>query len=161
VLSNFGVMPNLRIDGVPVGQLLVRDFDQLGKRVNNYGSIIVLVGTDAPLSTSQLARISKRAALGVGRVGSYAAHGSGEIILSFSTANKIAREPAGRMHHQIEVLYDRAIGPFYEAVIEATEEAVVNALCMANEMRGQNDNFAPALPLDRIAELLTRYRPAM
>jgi D-aminopeptidase len=158
VLTNFGVMPNLRIDGVAVGELLAPEFAHLDKRVSNYGSIIAIVGTDAPLSASQLTRLSKRAALGIGRCGSYAAHGSGEIILAFSTANKVPRVAEG-MTHKIELLLDRAIGPLYEAVIEATEEAIMNALCMANDMTGQGGNFAPALPLDRVAEIMSKFRP--
>ncbi len=158
VLTNFGVMPNLRIDGVPIGELLLPTFTDLSKRVANYGSIIALIATDAPLLSSQLTRLCKRAALGVGRCGSYAAHGSGEIMLAFSTANKVPRVTHG-MTHKVEMMLDRAIGPFYEAVIEATEEAIVNALCMADDMVGQNDNFAPGLPLDQVVDLLHRYRP--
>jgi D-aminopeptidase len=158
VLTNFGVMSNLRIDGVAVGELLAPEFAHLQKRVSNYGSIIAIVGTDAPLSSSMLTRLSKRAALGIGRCGSYAAHGSGEIILAFSTANKVPRVSEG-MTHKIELLLDRAIGPLYEAVIEATEEAIVNALCMASDMTGQGGNFAPALPLERVAEIMAKYRP--
>jgi D-aminopeptidase len=157
VLSNFGVMASLRIDGVPVGAILDRELSKLPRRINNYGSIIVVIGTDAPLTTSQIGRVCKRSALGIGRVGSYAAHGSGEIILGFSTANRVPRVGTA-LTHQVTALYDRAIGPIYEAVIEATEEAILNSLCMADDMVGQNGNFAPGLPLDRVAELLERYR---
>jgi D-aminopeptidase len=159
VLTNFGVMSNLRIDGVAVGELLLPDFAHLHKRVSSYGSIIVVLATDAPLLSSQLGRLSKRAALGVGRCGSYAAHGSGEIILAFSTANKVPRVAKG-MTTKLELLLDPATGPLYEAAIEATEEAIVNALCMANDMTGQGGNFAPALPLDRVTEIMRKYRPA-
>jgi D-aminopeptidase len=158
VLTNFGVMTNLRIDGVAVGDLLWPDYAHLHKRVTNYGSIIVVLATDAPMSASQLGRLSKRAALGVGRCGSYAAHGSGEIILAFSTANRVPRVAKG-MTHTIELLLDPATGPLYEAAIEATEEAIVNALCMAEDMTGQGGSFAPALPLERVAEILRKYRP--
>ncbi|HEX9103876.1 MAG TPA: P1 family peptidase, partial [Polyangia bacterium] len=158
VLTNFGVMTNLRIDGVAVGELLAPEYAHLQRRVSNYGSIIAILGTDAPLSTSQLGRLSKRSALGIGRCGSYAAHGSGEIILAFSTANKVPRISEG-MTHKIELLLDRAIGPLYEAVIEATEEAILNALCMADDMTGQGGNFAPALPLERVVEIMSKYRP--
>jgi D-aminopeptidase len=157
VLSNFGVMPSLRIDGVPVGQILDREFSA-ARRINNYGSIIVVIGTDAPLTTSQLGRVCKRSALGIGRVGSYAAHGSGEILLAFSTANRVPRI-GDALTHQVTALYDRAIGPIYEAVIEATEEAILNSLCMADDMTGQGGNFAPGLPLERVAELMKQYRP--
>src|SRR5256885_8542991 len=77
VLSNFGVMPNLRIDGVPVGEILFPDFKEAARRTTSYGSIIVVLATDAPLLSAQLSRVCKRAALGIGRAGSYAAHGSG------------------------------------------------------------------------------------
>jgi len=158
VLTNFGIMPNLRIDGVPVGQVLEPLFRESERRVNNYGSIIVLIATDAPLLSSQLGRLCKRSALGIGRSGSYAAHGSGEIILAFSTANKVPRTTHG-MTHKVDVMLDRATGPLYEAVIEATEEAIVNALFVADAMSGQNGNIAPALPVERVAELLTKLRP--
>jgi D-aminopeptidase len=158
VLTNFGVLPNLRIDGVPVGEMLAPLYGDFQKRTHSYGSIIVLIATDAPLSSSQLGRVCKRAALGIGRCGSYAAHGSGEIILAFSTANKVPRVVQG-MTAKIDMLLDRATGPLYEAVIEATEEAIANALCMADDMTGQNNNFAPGLPLERVAEIMRQLRP--
>jgi D-aminopeptidase len=158
VLTNFGVMRNLRIDGVPVGELLAPDYRDTEHRVTSYGSIIVLLATDAPLLSSQLGRLCKRAALGVGRVGSYAAHGSGEIILGFSTANRVPRVTEG-MTHKLEAMLDRAIGPLYEAVIEATEEAIINALCIADDMTGHGGHFAPGLPLERVVEIVQRYRP--
>jgi D-aminopeptidase len=160
VLSNFGVMPNLRIDGVPIGEVLLPQFKDALHRINNYGSIIVVLATDAPLLSSQLGRVCKRAALGIGRAGSYAAHGSGEIILAFSTANKVPRVVHGQgMTHKLDVMLDRGTGPLYEAVIEATEEAIVNALCMADDMTGQGGNFAPGLPLGRVVEIMNQYRP--
>jgi D-aminopeptidase len=110
--------------------------------------------------SSQLGRVCKRSALGIGRVGSYAAHGSGEIILAFSTANRVPRVTQG-LTHKLDVLLDRATGPLYEAVIEATEEAIINALCAADDMTGQNGNFAPALPLDQLVEIMARYRPPL
>jgi D-aminopeptidase len=158
VLCNFGVISSLRVDGVPVGRILEPEYSKVPRRVDNYGSIIVVIGTDAPLNTSQIGRVCKRSALGIGRVGSYAAHGSGEIILGFSTANRVPRVGT-ELTHKMTVLYDRALGPFYEAVIEATEEAILNSLCMADDMTGQGGNFAPGLPLDRVAELLGQYRP--
>jgi D-aminopeptidase len=155
VLSNFGVMPNLRVDGVPVGEILAPEYKD-ARRINNYGSIITVLATDAPLLSSQLGRVCKRAALGIGRAGSYAAHGSGEIILAFSTANKVPRISQG-MTHKIDLLLDRATGPLYEAVIECTEEAIVNSLCMADDMTGQGGNFAPGLPLQRVVDIMKQY----
>jgi D-aminopeptidase len=159
VLTNFGVMENLRVDGVPVGRLLAPAYADLARRTYSYGSIIVVLATDVPLLPSQLGRLCKRAALGIGRCGSHAAHGSGEIILAFSTGNTVPRASTG---HTIDlrVILDTATGPLYEAVIDATEEAILNALCAADDMRGQNDNFAPGLPLDQVAALLRTYRPS-
>ncbi|MSP61045.1 MAG: S58 family peptidase [Myxococcales bacterium] len=158
VESNFGVMQNLRVDGVAVGELLFPAYRDLARRVRSYGSIIVVVATDAPLMAQQIARLCKRAALGIGRCGSYAAHGSGELVVGFSTANRVPRVTHG-MTHRLDVLFDRATGPLYEAVIEATEEAILNALCAADDMRGRDGNFAPGLPLERLAEIMGRYRP--
>ncbi len=159
VQSNFGVMHSLRIAGVPVGEILAPDYSENGKRLRNGGSIICVVATDAPLLPSQISRLCKRAALGIGRVGSFAAHASGEIVIGFSTANKVPRATSD-MTHRIEVLLDDACDGLYEAVVECTEEAIVNALCGAEDMRGQCDHFAPALPLDQLAQILTRHHAA-
>jgi D-aminopeptidase len=150
----------MRVDGVPVGEWLEPKFVHLATRMTTPGSIIVVIATDAPLLPSQLSRLCKRAALGIGRVGSYAAHGSGEILVSFSTANKVPRA-AKKMTTRIEVALDTALDPFYEAVVECTEEAILNALCMADVMTGQGGNFAPALPLEDTVELVKKYRPAL
>jgi D-aminopeptidase len=160
VLSNFGICRNLRVDGVPVGELLEPDFREISKRTYSYGSIICVVATDAPLLSNQLSRLCKRAALGIGRCGSYAAHGSGEIVVGFSTANKVPRQSRG-MTHQLEALLDPVLGSHYEAAIECTEEAIVNSLCMAGDMTGQGGNFAPGLPLDRLVEIMQRWRPTL
>ncbi len=161
VNSNFGVMRSLRVDGAPVGEMLEPSFLAAGepRRERNAGSIITIVATDAPLLSPQLVRVCKRAALGIGRCGSFAAHGSGEIVVAFTTANIVPRA-ATRMTATLDVLLDEACDPLYEAVVECTEEAIVNALCMANEMRGPTDHVAPALPLDRLSEILLRYRAA-
>jgi D-aminopeptidase len=107
----------------------------------------------------QVGRVCKGGALGIGRAGRYAAHGSGEIILAFSTANKVPRITQG-MTIKLDQLLDRATGPLYEAVIECTEEAIANALCAAEDMTGQGGNFAPGLPLDVVAEIMSKYRPS-
>jgi len=171
VQSNFGVMRSLRIDGVPVGELLEPLLTPGDRRIRNAGSIIVVVATDAPLLSSQIVRLCKRAALGIGRVGSFAAHGSGEIIVGFSTANKVPRGPSAGtaaraaggpapMTASIEVLLDEACDGLYEAIVECTEEAIVNSLCMAEEMTGPSGHVAPALPLDRLTSILARARAA-
>ncbi len=161
VQSNFGVMRSLRVDGAPVGEVLEPSFLASGepRREKNAGSIITIVATDAPLLSPQLVRVCKRAALGIGRIGSFAAHGSGEIVVAFSTANIVPRV-ATRMTATLDVLLDEACDPLYEAIVECTEEAIINALCMADEMRGPTDHVAPALPLDRLSDILRRFRQA-
>ncbi len=158
VMNNFGHMRDLRIAGFPVGPILEERYQHLSKRTSSYGSIIAVLATDAPLNNHQLGRVAKRVALGVGRAGSIAAHGSGEIILAFSTANTVPRVTQKMMYH-MKVLLDARLNPIYEAAIEATEEAILNSLCMARDMMGANDNFAPALPLDETKELMARFKP--
>ncbi len=160
VMSNFGKMHNLRVGGLPVGEMLEERYRHMRRRVTSYGSIITVVATDAPLQTHQLNRLAKRAALGIGRVGSYAAHGSGEIVLAFSTANTIPRR-TGKMVHRLKILLDQRMDPLYEAVMEATEEAILNALCMARDMEGVNGNFCPALPVAEVKSWLERFRTAL
>ncbi|GAC1339296.1 MAG: hypothetical protein NVSMB23_08120 [Myxococcales bacterium] len=157
VMSNFGRMADLRIAGFPVGPVLEERYQDLPKRTQSYGSIIAVAATDAPLSSHQLGRVAKRVALGIGRAGSYAAHGSGEIILAFSTANMVPRTTL-KMIYRMKVLLDQRLDPLYEAAIEATEEAILNSLCMARGMEGVNGNFVPALPLQETKELLDRWR---
>ncbi|MBS2024700.1 MAG: P1 family peptidase [Deltaproteobacteria bacterium] len=156
VMNNFGRRRDLRVGGFPIGPLLEARYQKIASRVNNYGSIIAVVAPDAPLSTHQLGRISKRVALGVGRAGSIAAHGSGEIILAFSTANTVPRE-SQKMIYRMKMLLDPRLDPLYEAAIEATEEAILNSMCMARDMEGANGNFAPALPLDFVKEMVARW----
>jgi D-aminopeptidase len=157
VMSNFGHMRDLRIGGFPVGLVLEQRYREIPKRSSGYGSIIAVLATDAPLNSHQLGRVSKRVALGIGRAGSIAAHGSGEIILAFSTGNEIPRTTRKMIYH-MKVLLDQRLNPVYEAAIEATEEAILNSLCMARDMEGANGNFAPALPLQEVKELLERWK---
>ena len=154
VLSNFGNMRNLTIEGAVVGRELDKIFSK-ERRKHSYGSIIVVVATDAPLLSSQLNRVSKRAALGLGRVGSHAGYTSGEIIIAFSTGNRTLREEYGKKKHQtMKFITDSHLNPIYEAVIEATEEAVLNAVFCSGGMKGRGENQSPALPVDRVVDLL-------
>jgi D-aminopeptidase len=157
VMSNFGVMRQLRVGGLPVGELLEDRYGKLPRRENNYGSIIAVIATDAPLISHQLNRLAKRAALGVGRVGSSAMHGSGEIMLAFSTANMVPRETR-KMVYRMKILLDQRLDPLYEAVIEATEEAILNALCAARDMDGVNGNLSRALPIAEVKELVAVWQ---
>lgn len=158
VMSNFGERKDLRVDGVPVGQFLEEAFQTQEKRRQNYGSIIAVAATDAPLMTHQLNRLAKRIALGIGRVGSYAAHGSGEIVVAFSTANRVPRVSKSTVY-RVKVLLDSAMNPLYEAAIEATEESILNALCASEEMTGTNGNYCPALPLDELVRIMKNPPP--
>jgi D-aminopeptidase len=156
-MSNFGVMRQLRVGGLPVGEVLETKYREIPRRGRSYGSIIAVVATDAPLNSHQLNRLAKRAALGIGRVGSTAMHGSGEIVLAFSTANQVPRETR-KMVYRMKNLLDARLDPLYEACIEATEEAILNSLCMARDMEGANGNVCRALPLADVRELARQWQ---
>ncbi len=158
VMSNFGKMHNLRVAGMPVGEVLAEKYRNVPRRGQTYGSIIAVVATDAPLLPHQVTRLCKRVGLGIGRVGSYAAHGSGEIVVGFSTANVIPRRTR-KMVYKMKILLDQRLDPLYEAVMEATEEAILNSMCMARPMTGINDNHCPALPLDEVRRFIDATRP--
>jgi D-aminopeptidase len=158
VMSNFGKMHNLRVGGMPVGEVLAEKFRHVPRRGVTYGSIIAVVATDAPLISHQLNRLCKRVALGIGRVGSYAAHGSGEIVVGFSTANVIPRRTR-KMVYKMKLLLDQRLDPLYEAVMEATEEAILNSMCMAEPMTGINGNHCPSLPLEEVRAFIDATRP--
>lgn len=157
VCSNFGIMEDLRMDGYPVGRLLFPSQGAYSRRVNNYGSIIVVVGTDLPLSSQQMNRVCRRAALGIGRVGSYGAHGSGEIIIGFSTANEVPRNPVEHFG-QVRMIRDSALDPVYKSVIETTEESILNSLTMAVDMEGAGNNRVPAINLQLLKGLIEHYQ---
>jgi len=157
-MSNFGKLHNLRVGGLPLGEALAGKFGDLPKRERVDGSIIAVLGTDAPLLSHQVSRLCKRVSLGIGRVGSFAAHGSGEIIVGFSTANRVPRRTR-KMVYRMKILLDQRLDPLYEAVIEATEEAILNSMCMARPMEGINGNYCPALPLEEVRQLVDACRP--
>ncbi|HVV56053.1 MAG TPA: P1 family peptidase [Mucilaginibacter sp.] len=161
VQSNFGKKKNLTIAGVPVGQELR---DTLNYEIHGYanskyqpgdGSIIVIVATDAPLLPHQLKRIAERVAIGVGKVGGRGENGSGDIFLAFSTANPDA---FSRTHTtRVEMLPNDQMNPLYEATVQATEEAIINAMVAADTMEGVNGNKAYALPHDAVMRLLKEH----
>ncbi|MFC1988187.1 P1 family peptidase, partial [Chloroflexota bacterium] len=154
VLSNFGKMRNITIDGTTVGRSLDKIFPMETRRGACYGSVVTIVATDAPLLPNQLHRISKRAALGLGRAGSHARSTSGEIILSFSIANRVSREEKESRRPLTKFVGDHRINPIYEAVIEAVEEAVLNAMFCSTGMDGYNGHFCPGIPQDKVLELI-------
>jgi D-aminopeptidase len=156
VLSNFGVMEHLRMDGYPIGRVLTNTQGSYNRRVHSYGSIIVVVATDMPLTAMQMNRVCRRAALGIGRVGSYGAHSSGEIIVGFSTANVVPRV-APQPLVQFNMILDIYLDPAYKSVIECTEEAILNSMTMAVDMEGAGGNKVPALNLAQVRALFEHY----
>jgi len=150
VQCNYGFRDELRIAGVPVGREIpghVYDEDT--------GSIIVVVGTNAPLIPTQLKRVARRVSLGLGRDGSYSGDGSGDIFIAFSTANPGASGAKGP--HQITMMTNDDLDPVFLATVQATEEAVVNAMIAADTMTGVNNRTVMALPHDRLQEILKKY----
>ncbi len=160
VLSNFGHMRNLTVEGRVVGRELDEKYkDYLFRRTRSYGSIIVVIATDAPLSSSQLNRVAKRAALGLGRAGSHAASVSGEIMIAFSTANRLPRvheDPKKLLN--LRFISDQHVNPIYEATIEATEEAVLNAIFCSHGQTGRENRMAPPIPHDLVLDTLKKGR---
>jgi L-aminopeptidase/D-esterase-like protein len=152
-------MHNLTIDGGVVGRELDKEFDYDGRREESDGSIIVVIASDIPMISSQLNLVAKRAALGLGRTGSYAASSSGEIIIAFSTGNRKPRTSRTSDHFiSLKCISEYHINIVYEAVIEATEEAVLNAVFCSNGMNGRLQRQCPPLPHDRVLELLSKGR---
>jgi D-alanine--D-alanine ligase len=157
VLSNFGKMRNLTIDGGVAGRQLDKEFPVEGRREVSEGSIIVVVATDIPLISSQLNRVAKRAALGIGRTGSYAAASSGEIIIAFSTGNRKPRQSISESKFiTLKSISDVHINTVYEATIEATEEAIINSIFCSNGMSGREQRWCPPVPHERIIEILNK-----
>ena len=171
VQCNFGQRRLLRIAGVPVGQEITDlqpcydapDLDSARAaercpagfdRDRDQGSIIVVVGTDAPLLPHQLRRVARRAALGIGRMGGIAGAGSGDLFVAFSTAETTADSVRVA---SVRMLNDNAIDPVYEATVQATEEAIINAMLAARTMKGADGLVVPALPHDRLRQALRKY----
>jgi L-aminopeptidase/D-esterase-like protein len=151
VQCNYGWRSQLRIAGVPVG----KEIPEHKIRDNDVGSIIVVVATDAPLIPTQLKRVARRVSLGLGRDGSYSGDGSGDIFIAFSTANPGAANPKGV--HDLKMLPNEQLNPIFLATVQATEEAVINAMIAAETMTGANNLTVYALPHDRLREVLKKY----
>ncbi len=151
VQCNYGRRDQLRIAGVPVGKK-IPEHPAYGEDV---GSIIIVIATDAPLIPTQLKRVARRAALGLGREGSYSGDGSGDIFIAFSTANSGAADPTGV--RDVKMLPNDRLDLIFLATVEATEEAIVNAMVAAETMTGVNDRTVIALPHDKLREVLKKY----
>jgi D-aminopeptidase len=152
VQANYGRRERFRVDGVPVGRL-IGDRIPLPRKGDESGSIIGIVATDAPLLPQQCDRLAQRAGLGVGRMGGTAAHSSGDLFFAFATGNS-GLGGAGEI--PIRMLGDGDITPFYDAVIESTEEAILNAMLAAETMTGRDGNTVHALEPKLLVEVLTQ-----
>ena len=148
----------LKVAGAPVGQELGRYYLMDAEQAyQSGGSIVIIIATDAPLSDRNLRRLARRAFIGVGNTGSSMANGSGDYALAFATAEVVRRTPARRREAAtIEDLPNDKISPLFQAVAEATEEAVYNAMLQATSTTGVDDHRLDALPLDRLREILAR-----
>lgn len=159
VQTNYGDRRLLRVDGVPVGREI--DYSKAADPWTTPpkgGSIIVIVATDAPLIATQCTRLAKRATVGLSRVGGVGHNGSGDIFLAFSTGNHV---PIGELSKPLDLkmLPHDLLNPLFEAVAEATEESILNALTAAETMEGWKGRVAHALPLDELQNVMARYRP--
>lgn len=158
VLSNFGDRRELRIDGVPVGRALVAESAMDGSVARGPGSLMMIVGTDVPLDARQLQRVARRAALGMARTGTCSGHGSGDFVIAFSNANRIAHRPGRAIQTQRVLAEDGpAITEVFLAAVETVEEAILNSLFMATTVDGQDGHVREAIPIDQVVEIMRRH----
>jgi D-aminopeptidase len=151
VQANYGRRDRFRVNGVPVGELVGARIPE-PVRGEETGSIIGVVATDAPLLPHQCDRLAQRTGLGVGRMGGTAAHSSGDLFFAFATGNRGLAPGEGEV--SLRMLSDDWISPFYDAVIESTEEAILNSLLASQTMTGRNGNTVSALDPDLLLEAL-------
>jgi D-aminopeptidase len=160
VQANYGSRSLLRVDGVPIGREIT--FDQVPSPRNepvppaSGSSIIVIVATDAPLLPTGCKRLAQRATVGLARVGGTGHNGSGDIFLAFSTGNDLPLQAVGPL--SVQTLRHFQMDSLFDAVAEAVEEAILNALTAADTMTGFQDRTAYALPLDTLQAIMSRYR---
>ena len=157
VQANYGVRELLRIDGVPVGREIDCNVVASARaEPKDAGSIIVVLATDAPLLPIQCQRLARRATTGLAWVGGIGANGSGDIFLAFATGNHVHHNQA---ISDVRMLAPHAMTPLFQAAAEVTEEAILNALTAAETMTGLHGRTAHALPLNRLTDVMHRYRP--
>jgi D-aminopeptidase len=155
VQANYGIRDTLTIAGVPVGKEITDLMPEYHSQNQEYGSIIVVVATDAPLLPHQLKRLARRVPMGIAKVGGYAGNGSGDIFIAFSTANPGVGARTGIQ--KADMLPNDQMSPLFLATIQATEEAIVNALAAARTMTGINGNTKHAIPHDRLQQAMKKY----
>jgi len=157
VQCNYGRRQTFRVAGVPVGREIPGQdpYAFLPRDIDERGSIIVIVATDAPLLPHQLKRLARRVSLGLGRDGSISGNGSGDIFIAFSTAN----QGAATTDHVVDLkmLPNDMMNPLFEATVEATEESVINAMVAATSMTGIDNHHVDALPHDQLRAILKKY----
>jgi D-aminopeptidase len=164
VQSNFGGI--LTMDGHPIGKLLGQysfrevlegtdGASEAPHEMDEYGSCMMVVATNAPLSSRNLERMAKRAVLGLARTGSFMSNGSGDFVIAFSTANRIPDEVDASHLEQIHLRND-AMSPLFLATVEAVEEAVYNSMLKATTMTGRDNHTVEALPIDKVKEILEK-----
>jgi D-aminopeptidase len=162
VQCNCGRRPQLTIAGAPVGKEITTGVpysmfkdDSEGARQGDLGSIIIIVATNAPLIPTQLKRLARRATMGLARTGSTSGNGSGDIFMAFSTANPHANDEPGP--NTVQTVANERISPLFNATVEATEEAIVNAMVGAKSMTGIDGHTVPGLPHQQLQEVLKKY----
>lgn len=161
VQANFGGREQLTIEGVPVGRELTYPVPVASNGSpladdGKEGSIIVVIATDAPVSSVQLERIARRAGLGLARTGSTSGNSSGDLFIAFSTANVIPLRGSEK-ELNIRFLTTDHVEPLFRATVEATEEAILNALTMGKTMEGISGHVAYQLPYDRLSAIMAKY----
>jgi len=152
VNANMDARKNLRVDGVPVGREIRGAHSTRGQD----GSIVIVIATDAPLDHLKLERLASKASLGLARTGAVSHHGSGDLFIAFSTANRVPHYPVERTY-TMRVVADNHLDPIFEAAEDATEEAILNALTMATTTVGRDGNTAYAIPLDQLVAIMRKY----
>ncbi|PVH97262.1 peptidase family T4 protein [Periconia macrospinosa] len=185
VQANYGAMRDFRIAGAPIGRLIFEEQERLlhtnpndpsllaqasllfkikQAKDKKDGSIIIVLATDAPLHPLQLQRLAKRATVGLARVGGYGANPSGDIFLAFSTASKVEVQVEGTKVDRftphvlgVEMVDDQSVTALFEAAADAVEEAILNAVCMAESMVGMDGRRVDALDLGKVRELMERF----
>src|SRR6202030_2968402 len=157
VQCNFGSRQNLRIAGIPVGREISSEdpYAYQTSEISERGSIIIVVATDAPLISTQLKRLARRATLGLGRLGSISGDGSGDIFIAFSTANSGAASTKNVA--EVKMLPNGSLDPVFAAVVQATEEAIVNAMIAADSMTGIDNHHVTALDHEKLRAILKKY----
>src|SRR4029077_11549353 len=160
--ANFGRRPQLAIAGAPVGKEIPGDVYKSATADPSFGgqesgSCIAVVATDAPLLPNQLKRLARRVSLGLARTGTVSGNGSGDLFIAFSTANPNVTNP-DQVTHTVQTIPNDLMDPLFTGAVEATEEAVVNALVDNQSMTGRDNHSVEALPHDRLRELMKRSR---